>query len=147
SRRVGAVSSFWWWRDGGGALSSAAGRSEMISTIQEVTAVEVDQLGLLNAEEGAVISRFAVFVPRDEVGVVRPVTIRAGGVVGAYAVLHGGTYVDEQARVEEHAVVGKPELGYAVGAIRPGGGEATVVGAGSVIRSGATVYAEVTIGI
>jgi bifunctional N-acetylglucosamine-1-phosphate-uridyltransferase/glucosamine-1-phosphate-acetyltransferase GlmU-like protein len=66
---------------------------------------------LLNAEEGAVISRYAVFIPVDEVAVLWSVTVRTGAVVGPFAVLHGGACVGEQARVGEHAVVSKPELG------------------------------------
>ncbi|GAB3890134.1 acyltransferase [Kibdelosporangium lantanae] len=119
----------------------------MISTSRDMTAIEMDKLGLLHVDEGVVISRFAMFVPEDEVGVLRPVTVRTGAVVGPFAVLHGGACIGEQARVEEQAVVGKPELGYAVGAIRPGSGEVTSVGAGAVVRSGATVYADVVIGV
>jgi hypothetical protein len=52
-----------------------------------------------------------------------------------------------EARVEEHTVLGKPELGYAVGKIRPGVGGGTVIGAGATVRSGAVVYAEVGIGV
>jgi acyl-[acyl carrier protein]--UDP-N-acetylglucosamine O-acyltransferase len=86
-------------------------------------------------------------VPADALGILRPVTIRAGAVIGAFAVVHGGTTVGEQARIEEHAVAGKPELGYAVGRIYRGTGGTTVIGAGSVVRCGVIVYAEVHLGV
>ncbi|WP_439659525.1 hypothetical protein ACSHWB_45360 [Lentzea sp. HUAS TT2] len=117
------------------------------TTVQEMTASELERAGLLHVEGHAVISRFALFVPVDELGTTRPVTIYAGAVVGPFAVVHGGTTIGEQARVEEHAVVGKPELGYAVRKIRPGAGGGTVIGAGVTVRSGAVVYAEVGVGV
>jgi acetyltransferase-like isoleucine patch superfamily enzyme len=117
------------------------------ATGRELTAAELDRAGLLRADPNAVISRFAVFVPADELGEPRPVVIRSGAVIGPFAVVHGGTTVGEQAKVEEHTVLGKPELGYAVGRIRPGVGGGTVIGAGVVIRAGAVVYADVEIGV
>lgn len=113
----------------------------------ELTADELDRAGLLQAELRVRISRFAIFVPGDVLGTLRPVTVRAGAVIGAFAVVHGGITVGEQARIEEHAVVGKPELGYAVGRIYPGAGDATVMGAGAVVRCGAIVYAGVQVGV
>ncbi len=115
--------------------------------MREMTAVELDRAGLLRAGENVTISRFAVFVPGDELGTLRPVTVHAGAVIGPFVVVHGGTTLAEQSRVEEHAVVGKPELGYAVGRIHPGGGGATVIGAGVVVRTGAVVYAGVQVGV
>jgi acetyltransferase-like isoleucine patch superfamily enzyme len=112
-----------------------------------MTADELDRAGLLEVDTGVDISRFAVFVPADEMGELRPVTVKAGAVIEAFAVVHGGTVVEEQARVEEHTVIGMPELGYAVGRIYPGAGGTTVVGAGAVIRVGAIVYADVHIGV
>ncbi|MGH3934447.1 MAG: hypothetical protein ACRDS1_05635 [Pseudonocardiaceae bacterium] len=113
----------------------------------ELTAVELDRAGLLQTEPNVQISRFAIFVPGDALGTLRPVTIRAGAVIGAFAVVHGGTILGEQARIEDHTVVGKPELGYAVGRIYPGAGGATVIGAGAVVRCGAIVYADVHLGV
>ncbi len=113
----------------------------------ELTAAELDRAGLLQTELNVQISRFAIFVPGDALGTLRPVTIRAGAVIGAFAVVHGGTTVGEQARIEEHAMVGKPELGYAVGRIYPGAGAGTVIGAGVVARCGAIVYAGVQLGV
>lgn len=118
-----------------------------ILAIEELTATELDHAGLLMADPGVRISRFAVFVPADALGAPRPITIRAGAVVGPFAVIHGGTTIDQQAHVEEHCVVGKPELGYAVGRLYPGTGDTTVISAGAVIRSGAILYADVRIGI
>ncbi|GGU39858.1 UDP-3-O-(3-hydroxymyristoyl)glucosamine N-acyltransferase [Lentzea flava] len=113
----------------------------------EMTASELDRAGLLQADSNVVISRYAVFVPADELGTPRPVVIRSGAVISPFAVVHGGTTIGEQARVEEHTVLGKPELGYAVGKIRPGVGGRTVIGAGATVRSGAVVYAEASIGV
>lgn len=114
---------------------------------REMTACELDRAGLLHADSNVVISRYAMFVPVDELGTPRPVVIRSGAVIEPFAVVHGGTTIGEQARVEEHTVLGKPELGYAVGKIRPGVGGGTVIGAGATVRSGAVVYAEVGIGV
>ncbi|ONI88000.1 hypothetical protein ALI22I_19840 [Saccharothrix sp. ALI-22-I] len=114
---------------------------------REFTAAELEQAGLLHTDRNVVISRFAVFVPVDELGTARPVVIRSGAVIGPFAVVHGGTTVGEQVRVEEHTVLGKPELGYAIGQTHAGSGGGTVVGAGVVIRSGAVVYADVQVGL
>ena len=114
---------------------------------RELTATELDRAGLLHADQHVTISRFAVFVPADELGTPRPVVIHPGAVIGPFAVIHGGTTVAEQARIEEHAVVGKPELGYAVGRIHPGAGGGTVISAGVVVRSAAVVYADVLVGV
>ncbi|MGH4010200.1 MAG: hypothetical protein ACRDTH_18930 [Pseudonocardiaceae bacterium] len=114
---------------------------------RELTAVELDRAGLLHAERNVDISRFAIFVPADAQGTLRPITIRAGAVIGAFAVVHGGTTVGEQAQIEEHAVVAKPELGYAVGRFYPGTSDATLIGADTVMRSGAIVYASVHLGV
>jgi hypothetical protein len=59
-------------------------------------------------------------------------------------VICGGTVLRKAATIEEHALVGKPERGYAVGHLYPGAGAGTVIGAGVVIRTGAVVYAGCT---
>ncbi|RLK58546.1 DapH/DapD/GlmU-related protein [Actinokineospora cianjurensis] len=100
----------------------------------------------LVVEAGARISRLAVFVPVDATGQARPVVVGADAVIGAFAVVHGGTTLEQQARVEEHAIVGQPELGYAVGATYPGAGADTIVGESAVIRAGAILYADVRVG-
>ncbi|HEY6422740.1 MAG TPA: hypothetical protein VIY28_05705 [Pseudonocardiaceae bacterium] len=84
---------------------------------------------------------------RPAPGARRPITVRAGAVIGAFAVVHGGTTLGAHARIEEHTVVGKPELGYALGQIYPGAGDTTVISAGAVARCGAIVYAGVQLGV
>lgn len=113
---------------------------------EEVSAAALGGSGLLRVGERAVVSPHALFVPGDVLGVARPVWIGPGCRVGGYAVLCGGTELGEGCRVEEHAVVGKPELGYAVGHVYPGAGAGTVAGAGAVVRAGAVVYADTEIG-
>jgi acetyltransferase-like isoleucine patch superfamily enzyme len=122
--------------------------SDSISTplAKELTATELDRAGLLHADHGAIISRFAIFVPADAMGIYRPITLSTRAVIGAYAVIHGGTTIGEQARVEEHAVAGKPEHGYAMGKTYPGTGGNTVIHAGAVVRSGAIMYAHTRCG-
>lgn len=112
-----------------------------------LTVAELDKIGLLQADSGVEVSRFAVFVPVDAVGVSRPVTVRAGAVVGPFAVVHGGVAIGERARIEAHTVVGKPEFGYAVGQIYDGTGGVTDIGAGAVVRSGAIVYCGAQLGV
>jgi acetyltransferase-like isoleucine patch superfamily enzyme len=119
----------------------------MMTTSGETTAAELDRAGLLHAEHGARISRFAVFVPADALNTPRPIRIQAGAVIGPFAVIHGGTTIGEQARIEEHTVIGTPERSYAVGRVRPRRGGGTMIGAGVVIRSGAIVYADVQLDV
>lgn len=114
--------------------------------VSEMTAAELDHAGLLRVDPGVRISRFAVFMPADALGTLRPVTIHSGAMIGPFAVVHGGTTIGERARIEGHTVVGEPELGYAVGRIYPGVGGGTVIGAGAVVRAGAVVYADVQVG-
>jgi acetyltransferase-like isoleucine patch superfamily enzyme len=102
--------------------------------------------GLLEVGARCSISPQAVFEPRDHQGTLRPIVLADGCIVQAGAIIHGGVWLAVGARIEEHAVVGKPELGYAVGTHYPGAGAATSIGAGAVIRSGAIVYAGVSIG-
>jgi acetyltransferase-like isoleucine patch superfamily enzyme len=78
--------------------------------------------------------------------VFRPVTVRANAVIGAFAVVHGGTVVGEGATIEAYVIVGKPELGYAVGHSYPGTGAATTIGDGAMVRAGAIIYAAVDLG-
>jgi acetyltransferase-like isoleucine patch superfamily enzyme len=113
---------------------------------EAVSATELAKAGLLLAGEGTHISPYAAFVPADERGAVRPVEIGPGCSVRAYAVICGGTVLRENARVEEHALVGTPERGYAVRHVYPGAGASTVIGAEAVVRSGAVIYAGSDIG-
>lgn len=117
------------------------------SVFREMTVAELDRAGLLHAERGARINRFAVFVPTDALNTPRPIRIQAGATIGAFAVIHGGTTIGEQVRIEEHTVIGTPELSCAVGRIHHRRGGGTVIGAGAVIRSGAIVYADVQLDV
>ena len=60
--------------------------------------------------------------------------------------VHGGVSLHDGVRIEEHVVIGKPEHGYALRNVYPGAGAPTEIGAGVVLRSGAIVYAGVSIG-
>jgi acetyltransferase-like isoleucine patch superfamily enzyme len=111
-----------------------------------VNAVILARSGLLLAADGTRVSPYAVFVPADERGVVRSVEVGSHCSVGAYAVVFGGTVLRENARVEEHALIGAPERGYAVGQVYPGSGGSTVIGAEAVVRSGAVIYAGSEVG-
>lgn len=79
-------------------------------------------------------------------GTLRPIVLGARCTISAGAVLHGGTRLASGVRVEEHVVIGCPEYGYAMRNTYPGVGEPTVVGDDVMLRSGAIVYAGVTIG-
>ena len=113
---------------------------------ETATAAEMTASGLLRVGQGCQVSRHAVFIPADAQGTVRRVTMGVGCRIGPFAVIYGGTALSDAALVEEHTVIGKPEHGYAVGKIYDGAGAKTVIGTGTVIRSGAMVYAGVTIG-
>jgi acetyltransferase-like isoleucine patch superfamily enzyme len=112
----------------------------------DATVRDLVATGLLEVGTSCSISAHAVFQPQDYQGTLRPIVLSDGCVVQAGAVVHGGVHLAAGARVEEHAVVGKPELGYAVGCQYPGAGATTSIGAGAVLRSSAIVYAGVTIG-
>lgn len=116
------------------------------SARRECTAAELEAAGGLRVAGDARISRWAIFVPDDELGVPRVVTVGVGAVIGAFAVIHGGVCLAEGAHIDEHTTIGTPESGYAVGHIYPGAGDPTTIGAGSIVRSGAIVYAGTTIG-
>lgn len=126
------------------ANSAAAPRPVVV---RDLTMGDLDRAGLLHAGQNVMISRFAVFVPADELGTLRPVVIHSGAVIGPFAVIHGGTTIGERARIEAHSVVGQPEHGYAVGRMYPGAGGGTVIGADVVVRSGTVVYAAVQVGV
>jgi acetyltransferase-like isoleucine patch superfamily enzyme len=111
-----------------------------------VTAADLARAGLLETGPGCVISPHAAFIPADMLGTVRPIVLGEGCTVGAFAVLHGGTRLAAGVRVEEHVIIGQPEYGYAVRNVYPGAGEPTVIGEQVILRSGAIVYAGVTIG-
>lgn len=111
-----------------------------------VNAAELAGSGLLRIGEAAQISPYALFIPADEHGTARPVEVGTSCRVGAYAVLCGGTVLGAGTWVEEHALVGRPERGYAVGHTYSGAGASTVLGREVIVRSGAVIYAGVTLG-
>ncbi|WP_331757942.1 hypothetical protein OG225_41700 (plasmid) [Nocardia sp. NBC_01377] len=80
----------------------------------EMTVTELDRAGLLHAEPDTRFSRFAVFVPADHLGTLRPIAVGRGAVISAFAVLHGGVRLADGARVEERTVIGKPSSPTAV---------------------------------
>jgi acetyltransferase-like isoleucine patch superfamily enzyme len=108
---------------------------------ETVGAAELARAGLLLLGERAAVDATAVFVPADAEGAVLRIEIGPGARVGAYAVICGGACIGENAQVEEHTIVGKPERGYAVGHVYPGAGAHTQVGPGVVVRAGAVIYA------
>ncbi|WP_198545937.1 N-acetyltransferase [Actinacidiphila yeochonensis] len=107
---------------------------------------ELVSVGLLEIGQGCRISPTAVFEPQDEQGTIRTIRIGDHVVIGSGAVICGGVEIGEGSRIEEHTVLGKPELGYAVGRTYPGAGAPTRLGEGVTVRAGATVYAGVVIG-
>lgn len=113
---------------------------------EAVDAARLSRLGLLRTGEGCVISPLAIFIPADPEGTVRPVELGDGCEVGAFAVIWGGIRIGDSVRVEERAILGRPEQGYAVGHVYPGAGVDTVIGAGAVIRAGAIIYAGTEVG-
>jgi acetyltransferase-like isoleucine patch superfamily enzyme len=113
---------------------------------QAVDGAVLARAGLLRAGTRCQISPLAVFVPADAEGTARPVEIGSDCRVGPFAVIYGGTVLGDGARLEEHAITGKPEQGYAVGHLYPAAGAATLVGPGTVIRAGAVVYAGTQVG-
>lgn len=111
-----------------------------------VAAADLVRAGLLETGPGCVISPHAAFIPADMLGTLRPVVLGERCTIGAFAVLHGGTRLAVGVRVEEHVIIGQPEYGYAVRNIYPGAGEPTLIGEQVILRSGAIIYAGVTIG-
>lgn len=114
--------------------------------LRAATLGDLVDAGLLEIGEGATVSPYAMFEPADRLGALRSIRIAEGCEVGPGAVLYGGVSLGAGARVEEHAVVGKPEYGYAVGRTYPGTGAPTEIGPGAVVRGGAIVYAGVNVG-
>ena len=113
---------------------------------ETVGAAELARAGLLLLGEQAAIDATAVFVPADAEGAIRRIEIGAGVRVGAYAVICGGARIGESAQVEEHAIVGKPEKGYAADHLYPGAGARTQISPGVVVRAGTVIYAGVQAG-
>ena len=108
---------------------------------ETVGAVELARAGLLLLGEQVTMNANAVFIPADAEGAARRIEIGSGVRVGAYSLIYGGACIGEDARLEEHTIVGKPEEGYAVGHVYPGAGAHTQIGRGVVVRAGAVIYA------
>ena len=113
---------------------------------QTATAAELTRAGLLYADDAIHLDPTIRFVPADEQGAVRPITIETGCRIGAYTVVYGGVRIGRGSQIEERVIVGKPETGYAVGHVYPGAGADTVIGPEVTLRSGAIIYAGVEIG-
>ena len=86
---------------------------------ETVGAAELARAGLLLLGEQADIDATTVFVLVDAEGAIRRILIGSGAPVGAYTVIYRGACIGENAQVEEHTIVGKPERGYAVGHVYP----------------------------
>ena len=102
--------------------------------------------GLLKVGADCCISAHAVFEPADIRGNELPIILGDGCRVGLGAVLYGGLRLEKGAVVEEYAIVGKPEFGYAVGKVYDGTGTETTVGPNAILRARSTVYGGSTIG-
>ncbi|GAA3957186.1 DapH/DapD/GlmU-related protein [Actinoplanes auranticolor] len=116
------------------------------TTTERITAAQLVQAGLLEIGAGCRLHPTAVFLPADLQGTLRPIVLAEQVTVGAYAVLHGGLRVGAHTHIGHRVILGEPEYGYAVREVHPGVGATTTVGAGVVIRAGAIVYADTTIG-
>ena len=134
-------------RSPGGQKEAFVAERHSATRVQGTGMRDLVAAGLLEIGTGCRISPHAVFEPQDEQGTLRPVRIGDHVVVAAGAVVFGGVQFGDGARIEEHTVVGKPELGYAVGRTYPGAGADTRIGKGVVLRSGAVIYAGALIGI
>lgn len=104
------------------------------------------QAGLLELGEGCQIHPTAVFLPADMLGTIRPIVLGDRVSVGAFAIVHSGTRVGRDTRVGHRVTVGEPEYGYALRRVYPGTGAQTSIGAGVVLRGGATIYAGASVG-
>ena len=102
--------------------------------------------GLLSIGSGCIISPNAIFDPSDLKGDKRPISLSDRCRIMPGAILYGGVHLGEDVIVEEYSIVGKPELGYAVGKVYDGTGAESRVGPSVIVRSGTVVYASVTIG-
>lgn len=114
------------------------------STVEHLKSLE--KAGLLLIGSGCVISPNAIFDPSDLKGKKRPISLSNHCRVMPGAILYGGVSLGEGAIVEEYSVLGKPELGYAVGKLYDGSGAETEIGPGVIVRSGCVLYAGVAIG-
>lgn len=110
------------------------------------TVVDLIRVGLLTLGEGCQIHHSTIFEPEDMLGTLRPIALGDRVTIGAHAIVHGGTTVGADTRLGHRVIVGEPEYGYAMRHVYQGAGGTTTIGAGAVLRAGATVYAGVEIG-
>lgn len=102
--------------------------------------------GLVEVAPDAQIHPTALLIPADRAGVSRRVLIGPGAIVGAYAILHGGTEIAETAEVGHGCIIGEPETGYALREHHSGEGGHTLIATGAVLRAGVIAYAGARIG-
>ena len=113
---------------------------------EPTTSAQLVQAGLLQIGVGCRLHPTAVFLPADLQGTLRPIVLGEQVTVGACAVLHGGLTIGAHTYIGHHTILGEPEYGYAVREFYPGAGAATIIGTGVILRAGAIVYADTTIG-
>jgi acetyltransferase-like isoleucine patch superfamily enzyme len=97
-----------------------------------VTATDLGRAGLLEIGDGCRIHSTAVFVPADMLGMLRPIVLGARVTLGAFAVVHGGTRVGDDAHLGHRVILGEPEYGYAMRQVYQGVGDTTTIGSGAV---------------
>lgn len=102
--------------------------------------------GLLDVAPDARIHPTALLFPADRTGQTRRTVIGPGAIVGAHAILHGGTEITEAAEVGHGCIVGEPETGYALREHHTGEGAPTLLATGAVLRAGVIAYAGVKVG-
>lgn len=117
-------------------------------TAPDTPAVVTDlvQAELLELGEGCQIHPTAVFLPTDMLGAIRPIVLGDRVNLGAFAIVHGGTHIGHDTTVGHRVTVGEPEVGYALRRVYLGAGAQTTIGAGVVLRGGATIYAGARVG-
>lgn len=96
--------------------------------------------------ENCTIDPTVVFVPADITGQEHPIKVGDGCRVGPFAVIYGGAVIGDGCVIDDRATVGKPEWGYAVGTTYDGSSGQTRLGDGVVLRPGAFVYGDCSIG-
>jgi acetyltransferase-like isoleucine patch superfamily enzyme len=102
--------------------------------------------GLVSIAPSAIIHPTAVAIPTDRTGHQRRIIIGPNAVIGAFAILHGGTEIAADAEIGDHCNIGLPETGYALREHHSGEGAHTLIATGAVLRSGVTAYAGVKVG-
>jgi len=102
--------------------------------------------GLLEFGDGCQVHPTVLFMPADMLGTLRPIVLGDRVILGAFAVVHGGTRVGNDTHVGHRSIIGEPEYGYAMRQVYQGAGNTTTIGSGTVIRAGATIYAGSRVG-